>query len=302
MASPVEDLASPDQAVRDRAAAELRTTFKSTPESKWTPVLAKIQEGQSQDDVEKELRAIQAINESAANRNEYSEYVYRLDDEWIFVCRFVDNKLTRRELERWPRSPLLIPPGDFTGRWVLYYINGQKCEECDYKNGRKDGECITYYWDGSKHSVEHYQDGLMQGDDMAFYPSGAIAHKGRRDRDKAVGTYTYYDNNGRVTATEEHPELPPDNYTGKWTVNYGNGTKHIETDYKGGKRHGDHTVFYPSGKISCEGRYANDKEVGTWTRFDEDGVATCMVWYPGELSITEQPADGKTPEASQPPN
>jgi len=288
MATPVEDLASPDQAVRDRAATELRTTFKNTPESKWTPVLAKFQEGQSRDDVEKATLAIQAIFVSAIGMGEYSEDAYRLDDEWILKCRFVDGKLTRHGLERWPKGPFVMPPENFTGRWVLYYINGQKSGEWDYKNGRKDGECITYYCDGSKRCVEHYQDDLLQGDEMAFYPNGTIAHKGRWDRGKKVGTYTNYDKTGKITATKDHPKLPPENYTGKWTANYENGIKHIETDYKDGKRHGAHAAYFPSGKISCEGRYANDQETGTWKWFDKDGVVIGMIVHAEEFPTQNQ--------------
>lgn len=66
MAPPIEDLASSDQAVRDRAAAELRVTFKSVPESEWTPIITKIVKGQSEDEILETLRPINATQESVS--------------------------------------------------------------------------------------------------------------------------------------------------------------------------------------------------------------------------------------------
>jgi len=48
-ASPLEDLRSPSQQVRDAAAASLRTSFVPPPRSRWEPVLAALRPGDSKD-------------------------------------------------------------------------------------------------------------------------------------------------------------------------------------------------------------------------------------------------------------
>lgn len=216
MASPIEDLTSPNQAVRDKAAAELRITFKSTPKSKWTPLIAKIANFQSEDEVTETLRTMNATLEATSGYGEgvvsanasghpyrIKETGYRLDGSWILRCRFVNDKLAEHKLVLAPKAVALDPPKDFTGRWVTYRIDGQKCTEEDYIRGRRHGDRIVYYYDGSK-LEEHYQDDMPDGEELYYYPSGKIAQKSRHKMGEAVGTWTWYDETGKITSTKEH--------------------------------------------------------------------------------------------------
>ena len=61
--SPADALSSPVQATRDRAAAEVRSTFRATSISKWTPVMAKITKGQKKTEILELLRPFNVVAE-----------------------------------------------------------------------------------------------------------------------------------------------------------------------------------------------------------------------------------------------
>ena len=179
-ASPREELASPDPTVRYAAAAAQRRFFKSSPKSKWTPIIAKISNGQSEDQIQETLRPINATLEgssgmgaSDAEGHLYStqEHSYRLDEAWVLQCHFLNDKLASRKLAFAPKVVEVDPPKNFTGRWVTYLINGQKCKEDDYINGRRHGLRIINYYDGSR-LVQEYQNDMPDGEERYFYPSG----------------------------------------------------------------------------------------------------------------------------------
>ncbi len=158
--SPIDDLASPNQAVRDKAAEVLRATFKSTPESKWAPTIEKITKGQSKKEVQELLRPLNATWEVSMGTGQTHSEVYRLDSEWLLSCGFhntgdtlIDRKLTRSLKHIW-----VAPPNTYTGVWTAYFVNGQKSHVVNYKNGKYFGEFISYHWDGSTRSVQHYSE------------------------------------------------------------------------------------------------------------------------------------------------
>ena len=209
-ANPLADLTSPDQAVRDKAAAELHKAFQDTPETKWTPIVEKLTKGQSKTNVLELLRPfdVRAAGEgSCAGGGSYSES-YRLDNEWLLVCWFqnVGNTLIDRQLTRSMKHVWTAPPKDYTGKWIVYFVNGQKSHEIDYRNGQYVGEFISYRPDGTKCVVQHYTETGANGDDTGYNPSGKVTYRGRYKDGKQIGTWTWYDEEGNVTSTQEHPE------------------------------------------------------------------------------------------------
>lgn len=205
--APIGDLSSPDQATRDKAAAELRVTFEAKSEAKWLSTVKKIQKGQSKKEI-LELLGPEVKKAGAFGSGQSHSQSYRLDDEWILVCWFqnagdilIDRKLERRLWHIW-----IAPPSDFTGTWVVYFVNGHKSHQIEYKDGKYFGELIAYRSDGSKSYVQHYTEQGADGEDTGYYPSGRISYRGRYIAGKQVGVWTWYDENGRVTSTREHPE------------------------------------------------------------------------------------------------
>jgi hypothetical protein len=205
--SPINDLASPDQITRDAAARELRATFVDTPESKWTPVLAKMQKGQSKKTIVELLGPEAKAAEGLGSGQSHSQ-AYRLDREWVLTCWFhnvdggilIDRKLTNRLEHIW-----IAPQNDFTGTWIVYFVNGQKSHEIEYKQGKYYGRFTAYRSEGSLAYIQNYTFEGANGDDIGFHPSGTIAYRGQYRAGKQIGTWTWYEENGSVRSTQQHP-------------------------------------------------------------------------------------------------
>ncbi len=206
--APLDDLASPDQATRDLAARELLATFVDTPESKWEPLLAKIQKGQSKKAIV-ELLGPQAKTAEGFGSGQSHSQAYRLDREWILTCWFhnidggilIDRKLTKRLEHIW-----IAPKSDFTGTWVVYFVNGQKSHEIGYEKGKYFGKFIAYRSDGSLAYIQNYTFEGADGDDTGYHPSGSISYRGQYRAGKQIGTWTWYDENGNITSSQQYPE------------------------------------------------------------------------------------------------
>lgn len=207
-ATPLEDLASPDQSVRDKAAAVQRATFRYTPESRWTPVIDKIKKGIHKKDVLEILIPFKVTEEgSAAGGGSYSKSV-RLDDEWILTCWFTidgDILFEKRLSQSLKPVDALLPNKNYTGRWVTYFPNGNKSHESELENGKRIGDFIAYYPNGSKRLVKHYTESGIDCDEIGYHQSGKVAHRGQYKDDKATGIWTWYDEAGNVTSTHEFP-------------------------------------------------------------------------------------------------
>jgi len=206
-ASPIEDLASPNQELRDKVAAELRTVFRSTPESKWTPIVDKITKGLSKIEILKLLEPFHVTEQMGEGSGQSHSQSYRLDNEWILICWFQNDGdiLIGRELQYSLRHVWIAPAEDFTGTWIVYFVNGHKSHEINYKDGQYFGELIAYHSDGSKSCVQHYKSLGADGEDTGYYPSGSVSYRGQYRSGKPVGTWTWYDEAGKVTSTREHP-------------------------------------------------------------------------------------------------
>lgn len=207
IASPIADLASPDQTVRDKSAAVLLRTYKDSPKSKWTPTIDKIKQGQTEKDIRELLLQFKVTEEGSRAGGGSHSQVFRLDDDWILCCHFRTDgdKLIDKLLIRYPRVVRVPLPDNYTGRWVIYYVNGIKVEESTYKNGRLFGESIVYHPNGAKRFVQNFTEKGLDGDDTGYYPSGSVEYRSHFKEGKEVGTSTWYDEAGKITSTKDHP-------------------------------------------------------------------------------------------------
>jgi hypothetical protein len=204
----MDELASPQQEVRDQAAAALRKSYKPIPISKWRSTVKKIKKGESKKEILELLQPFNAREEAVMGGGGSYSDSYRLDNEWILICRFqdandilIDHELTRLLKQIWTE-----PPKHYTGKWITYFINGQKSHEINYKKGKYFGEIISFHPDGSKSVVQHYSEKGADGKDTGYYPSGKISYQGQYKENKYVGTWTWYDENGNITSTLEYPK------------------------------------------------------------------------------------------------
>lgn len=211
VSSPVEDLSSPDQAVRDKAAESIRKTYKPIPESKWSTFVSGFKKDQPLAEVEKTLRTFvpDVHKEDGDASGGIGSVYYPLDIEWTMVCAVNTrtDSLIEATLQRSVKSAWIKPPHDFTGMWTVYYVNGQKRAQINYKNGGYWGEFISFHPDGSKSVVQHYDENGANGEDTGYYPSGTVKYRGQYKDGKRVGIWTHYDESGNVTSMKD--ETPP---------------------------------------------------------------------------------------------
>ena len=204
----LDDLGSPIQETRDKAAAELLKSYVSIPISKWEPTLEKIRKGQSKKEIMELLNPFHVTQEGGAGGGGGYSESYRLDDEWVLVCWYVqkDDTLIDRKLSQAIREVSLLPSKNFTGKWTLYFVNGRKSREINFKDGRQFGEFIAYRPDGSKCYVQHYSEKGPDGEDTGYHPSGKVSYRGQFKDGKQVGTWTWYDEAGNVISTKGFPD------------------------------------------------------------------------------------------------
>ena len=196
-ASPVDDLASPDQSVRDTAAAFLRTNYISVGSTHWDTLLAPLKIGEAKTNVLALLQSIGATNTSSRPyTNHTTSETYWLDDYWWVVCIYHDTNDTLAYVEVFPQSYRIKveAPPHFTGRWTAYYVTGQIFHETYYEDGKRHGPDVIYRADGAPRFIGHYVHGLLEGESISFYPDGHIDCWVTRKAGKIVKTYkTYYE-------------------------------------------------------------------------------------------------------------
>jgi hypothetical protein len=204
-ASPLDDLASPVQAVRDNAARELRASYQAIPRSKWEPVLEKIKEVQTKGELLKLLSPFHVTMELSLANGRSHYCLYRLVNEWTLNCWFENEseKLYDHKIGHSPKPIWVAPPKDYTGKWIAYFVNGQKSHEVNYKQGQYFGEFISFHPDGSRSYVQHYSEKGADGKDTGYYPSGKVRYHARYKDGKPVGTWVHYDESGNITSSRE---------------------------------------------------------------------------------------------------
>ena len=75
------------------------------------------------------------------------------------------------ELLRSVRRVWVVPPAQYTGVWVTWYVNGQKEHEVQYRSGKIDGTYTTFYDNGAKEYERHLMD-IHHGGETGWHRNG----------------------------------------------------------------------------------------------------------------------------------
>jgi hypothetical protein len=203
--SPLSDLSSPSQETRDRAAEILRRGYKAPARDNWEWLLQSVKPGDAKSKLLDLLRPYDAKFESSFGLGGGVTDSYRLDDLWVLRCtsRILDSKIHGVELIELMQPVWVEPPPNFTGVWTTYFVNGQKNDEIHYKNGKHFGEFVSFRSDGSKCFVQHF-DESGGSETTGYYPSGKIEYRAHCKPNEPVRTYTWYNEDGSVSRTEQH--------------------------------------------------------------------------------------------------
>ena len=203
-ASPRSDLASTNQATRDVAAKVLRETYVPPSRTNWDSLVASLKVGMSKTNILQLLKPVIIGEGGGAGSGTFEAYQFRLDDYWMLECHF-DHGFQGCKLFHQPLDFRVEPPPRFTGTWTIYWVNGQKCEEAHYTDGKRNGEMTGFYDDGSRAYVTHFIDGIQEGDETGYSHSGKISYQGIYKTNEMVGTWTWYNEDGTVKSTQKRP-------------------------------------------------------------------------------------------------
>ena len=90
-----------------------------------------------------------------------------------------------------------------TGLQKDYYENGQlKITGRLNNDGLKDGVWTSYFENGQKNSESNFKAGINNGFSMIWYPNGNVRYFGDYTNGNKSGTWTFYNEEGKVVKTE----------------------------------------------------------------------------------------------------
>lgn len=122
-----------------------------------------------------------------------------------------------------------------TGKWTEWYENGQKKDECEYKDGKLNGSMVKWYKTGQKEAESEYKDGKFNGKWVMWFKNGQKEAEG-------------VDKDGKPN--------------GKKVTWFENGQKEGEGEYKDGKLNGQVILWYENGQKIGENEFKDDKQIG----------------------------------------
>jgi len=84
------------------------------------------------------------------------------------------------------------------GKQILWYENGLKNEEVNYKDGILDGKWTSWYENGQIKAEHNYKDGILDGKWTWWYENGQKRAEGNYKDGKDDGKLTYWHENGQL--------------------------------------------------------------------------------------------------------
>jgi len=193
-------------------------------------LMAQLHLGMSESEVAKLLTFAGATNESVGTIRDEIVKTYRVDDLWVIRCWFTntvttnvvatnaatksvmarnaatanipakksENGLAEVKLLEQMNQAYIDPPGDFTGVWLTYWMNGVVSYERNFRNGLLDGVTTGFYPNGMASIVISYRNGVPDGDDIGYFLSGSVQYKGQYRAGQEVGRWFWYHEDGSL--------------------------------------------------------------------------------------------------------
>lgn len=156
--------------------------------------------------------------------------------------------------------------GEKSGKWIWWYENGNKKDECTYAEGIYID--TVYHW---------YESGQLRQIEI---PSTEVAHIGTCN--PCNGTVIQYFENGKIKAKLIRENFTDNGFsTSKKTVFDENGGWSIAT-YRNDSLNGEtleHNIDSTGKVIIVVGQYKDNVETGYWQWFNKDSVLYQSVYY-----------------------
>jgi tetratricopeptide (TPR) repeat protein len=118
----------------------------------------------------------------------------------------------------------------YSGKYIDYYLNGQKQGEGRILNGKLDGKHLRFFKSGNVSKEINYDKGAYVKLELKFYKNGEI---------------------------ETRIESKNDKLDGKWESYYPNGVIKRRSMFKNGKINGKSSIYSSKGRLNSFIRYSN---------------------------------------------
>jgi antitoxin component YwqK of YwqJK toxin-antitoxin module len=190
---------------------------------------------------------------------------------------YPDKKLQIRRLVKRYSDDSMVNHGLYTG----YYQNGQKLEEGNYVDGKKDGAWHMWYDNGQQAKVENYVDGQLDGQWTLLDKKGVKVNEVSFKAGKRDGHWVTYAADGkRIHQEEDYHDNKLNGTTIMWSDD---GKKVTEMHFTNGQADGLQQEWFPNGQLKRQAEYKNGKKNGKEIRWNDKG----------EKELEEDFADGK---------
>jgi antitoxin component YwqK of YwqJK toxin-antitoxin module len=137
-------------------------------------------------------------NEKKASEGQYIDQIK--DGEWSYW----DEDGTLIRVEHYKK-------GIKEGIWKTFSAQtGILLEEVVYLNDQLHGTAKTYYTDGTPCTVENYINNQRNGEAESYYGNGILSIKGSFHKGLKLGTWNYYDEEGKLRKTVGFKNSQPD--------------------------------------------------------------------------------------------
>ena len=86
----------------------------------------------------------------------------------------------------------------YSGKFIDYYLTGNKQGEGNLFNGRLKGKRLLYHFNGKISDEIEYEKGISNGIEQRFYDDGTLMQKGNLKNGKENGVWEMYHPNGQL--------------------------------------------------------------------------------------------------------
>ncbi|MCE3229169.1 MAG: hypothetical protein K0S32_3720 [Bacteroidetes bacterium] len=180
--------------------------------------------------------------------------------------------------------------GDFvkngTGEMKLYHpITHNLILEYRVKNYKKEGKYLTWYENGNKHEECTFKDGIIIGSYKSWYKSGPLEMEQKSDPVKNEMVLVYYFTSGKLQRKQIFKNDEPFS-----TIEYdkeGRITVDEQQD-KNGEMIGYKYFYGSNNKLLSKGGYANGMKQGPYEYFHTDGKRRALEVYSRDTLLSEK--------------
>jgi len=206
----IKQLSSTDEMARDSAAKRLRKIYQPPNRKRWDALLRETKPGDSKAEIMKRFDFEPADLEAGIGTGGSHMDVYRLDDRWLFRGWFQnsDDSLQKGAIVEKYRAIWQPPSDDYTGVWTSYFVNGQRCNEIDYKYGKYHGRFTMFHSNGRRSVVQNYIAHVAHGRDTGYYDTGEVQYRAFYNHGEQTGVWTWYEKDGSIRTEQDYGGHP----------------------------------------------------------------------------------------------